>query len=279
VIFELNQDNFKKILPLYSKEEIVFPLILAVLEQKQSGWVWVDDLVSPVSAMVIAKSGFMQLVGMEGGEDFGLNVIKFLKSPSLYMPTYLLWYLPPIQIQKILDEYIPKYVRKRDRAHFILEKQIVETPAKCPTGFDVHLLDKDLIEKIGHYKLDIGSRFWASPEDFLENGVGACVMKEGEIVSLCYSACIAGYFAEIDVITQEEYRGMGLAVVAARSFISECVKREITPTWDCFVNNTASMKLADRLGFTQTVIYPFYSFNIPTNFQAKVNLPVERGVA
>lgn len=268
MIFELDKNDFKKILALYLKEEIVFPLILAVIEQKQSGWVWVNDPANPIFAMVVTKSGFIQFIGTKGKENFEINIIKFFGSPSPSIPTYLLWYSPPLQIQKILDEHIPKHVRRRERARFILKEHIIENPAQCPDGFYVRPLDEELLKKTLHFKLDIGSRFWASTGDFLQHGIGACVMKDEKIVSLCYSACIVDNLAEIDIATQEEYRGMGLAEIAAQTFIAACSRRGITPTWDCFLMNTASMKLAKKLGFEEKLSYLLYSFNVPINLSS-----------
>lgn len=265
MVFELDKKDFEKILPLYLREGMVFPLILAVIQQKQRGWVFVDDPLHPAFVMVMNNFGFMQFIGAkELNDDF----IKFLESPKAYIPSYLLWYSPPLQIQKIFDGFAHEHARRRERARFVFNKQVIENPAECPAGFDVQYLDNELIKKIEHFKLDIGSRFWMSTDDFLENGIGACVMKDGEVASLCYSACVVNNLAEIDVVTQEEYRGMGLAVVAAQNFMSECLRREIAPTWDCFINNTASMKLAGKLGFEQEQTYNFYSFNVPIALQA-----------
>lgn len=263
MIFELDKKDFIKILPLYSREVVIFPLILAVVQQKQRGWAFVDDPIQPASAIVMNNFGFMQFIG---AKNFGDDFIEFFKSPKTSLPSYLLWYSPPRQIQKLLDGFTNEHVRRRQRARFVLTKQIIENPVECPTGFKVRYLDKDLIKKTLRFKLDIDSRFWASTDDFLEHGIGACIMKASEIISVCYSACVVDNLAEIDVVTLEEYRGMGLAIVAAQNFMSECMRRGLTPTWDCFVNNTASMELAAKLGFEKEQTYFFYSFNMPINF-------------
>ncbi|MBL0268163.1 MAG: GNAT family N-acetyltransferase [Chitinophagaceae bacterium] len=262
MIFELDKNDFVKILPMYLNEGKTFPLILAVIHQKQPGWVFVDDPVQPTSAMIMNNFGFLQLVSVE---NFERDFIKVFKFPGISMPSYLLWYSPPPQIQEMFDGFLHEHVRKRERARFIFKKNTVENLVKCPDGFNIRRLDKELIKKTLNFKLDIGSRFWASIDDFLEQGIGVCVMKGGEIASLCYSACVVDDLAEIDIVTQKEYRGIGLAAAAAQSFMTECVRREIIPTWDCFVNNIASMKLAAKLGFEEEWKYYFYSFNLPIN--------------
>ena len=265
MFFTLDTKDFKKILPLYLGEEIIFPLILAVIQQQQRGWVFVDDLIHPTSAMVINNFGFMQFIG---NSKLTNNLDKFFKNPTARIPSYLLWYAPPLQIQKALDNFTKEQVRRRERARFIFQEKNIKSLTGCPAGFTVQRLDKELLMLAENFKLDISSRFWESMDDFLNHGIGTCVTKDGVIVSLCYSACIVDNLTEIDVFTQAEYRGFGLATIAAQNFISECLYRGITPTWDCFVNNDASMKLAKLLGFKQTVVYPFYSFNLPINISS-----------
>jgi RimJ/RimL family protein N-acetyltransferase len=127
-------------------------------------------------------------------------------------------------------------------------------------------LDRELIPKTSKFNLDLDSRFWSSIQDVEENGLGFCLLKDGELVSICYAAAISDGLAEVDVITDEAYRGQGLGSLVSRQFIRECLLRGITPTWDCFSYNTNSQRLAERLGFSELVRYPFYSFNIPLTF-------------
>lgn len=271
MILELDKGNFQEILQIYLRKDTIFPLILAVIQGKQSGWIFVDDPDHPAYAIIITKFGFMQFVDLENGDNFGKDIIEFLASPNTVIPNYLLWYAPPYQAQKLLDRVMPEFVQRRKRTRFIFNKQNIENPIECPTGFEVRLLDRSLMKKTAHFKLDISSRFWTSTDDFLAHGFGACVMKDDEIVSLCYSACVVNNLSEIDVVTKTEYRGLQLATLAAQKFIYECIHRGISPTWDCFLNNSASMKLASRLGFIQTISYPFYSFNTPVNLAAGVD--------
>ena len=64
-MIELEQDAFGNVLPLYQAGDKQFPLILAVIQKKQRGWVFVDDPIRPASAMVINAFGFMQLFGAD----------------------------------------------------------------------------------------------------------------------------------------------------------------------------------------------------------------------
>ncbi|MEP6894767.1 MAG: GNAT family N-acetyltransferase [Chloroflexota bacterium] len=266
-LFELPPHNFEKILPLYLSEEKIFPLILAVVRQKQRGWVFVNDSIQPASALVINNFGFMQFIGIKDIDD---RLINFFGSPKASMPSYLLCYSPPPQIQKMLDDFPEQQVRRRERVRFAFNQPINRDKAKYPSGYEVQLLTEELIRITTHFQLDLGTRFWASTTDFLEHGIGIGVVKDGAVVSLCYSACVVDKLAEIDIVTQGQHRGLGLAKIAAQAFINECIRRGITPTWDCFTSNTASMQLARQLGFEETYAYFLYSFNLPINLLTKV---------
>lgn len=271
---ELEQDDFEKVLPLYQAGAECFPLILAVIRQKQRGWVFVDNRDDPVSAMVITKFGFMQIFGVEYAQQFDADIADFFAKQSADLPSYLLCYSPPPRWQRRMNMLVPDRVRRRERMRFVFHEASADylgNSIEGPSGFELTILDENLIQKTDHFKLDIGSRFWASAEDFLANGLGVCLMKDGQIAAVCYSACIVDGLAEIDIVTREEYRGRGLAATTARYFIQECMRRGITPTWDCFVSNIASMKLAQKLGFTRSNSYFFYSFKEPLNFAESYN--------
>jgi RimJ/RimL family protein N-acetyltransferase len=264
-MLELWREDFSKILNLYQLESSLFPLILSVIRRVQRGWVFVDQLDNPGSAMVITGFGFTQIFGADR-HAFDSAVEELFRKWKVSLPSYLLWYSPPPRWQSRLDVFVPKRIKRRERIRFHLNEQLAEylaKPADSPTGFDIKPLDEDLLLKTNELKLDLGSRYWASTDDFMKNGLGVCLLKNGEIVSLCYSACVVDGLAEVDIVTREEYQGQGLATISAQHFIRDCLQKNIQPTWDCFGSNYASIKLAERLGFTRAGSYQFYSFGVP----------------
>ena len=266
MIIELESDSFPSVLPLYREMGICFPLILAVIQKKQRGQVFVDKQENPSSAIVITNFGFMSFFGMEQNEVFNFGLAELFASRDAIRPTYLLWYSPPTYWQERLNVLVPSSARRRERVRFEFREDradFLKEAARCPADFELRNLDTDLIPKTEKFGIRIDSRFWRSAADFLEHGLGVCLVKDNEVVSLCYSACVVDGLAEIDTITQEEHRSRGLGTLVAQQFIRECMRRGITPTWDSFVSNTASMRLAKRLGFIEFRTYSFYSFNIP----------------
>lgn len=87
-------------------------------------------------------------------------------------------------------------------------------------------------------------------------GLGAVVLKNGEIVSgaSSYSGYIGGIEIEID--TREDYRRRGLAAACGAKLILECLRRGLYPSWDA--HNLWSVALAKKLGYHFDYAYTAY---------------------
>jgi GNAT superfamily N-acetyltransferase len=263
---KLQPSEFQRVLPLYRTQAATFPLISAVIQGVQRGQVFSDERESPGSAIIVTHFGFAYFVGADGNESFEAGLTSLLATGAALKPSYVLWYSPPVSWQARLDAAGTDLVRKRERVRFEFRDGRPSWPggpAQSPAGFELKNLSADLIPKTEKFGVKLDSRFWASAADFVENGLGVCLVKDGELVSLCYAAAIVDGLAEVDVATEPELRGRGLANIVARQFIKECLARNIAPTWDCFTYNNESMRLALKLGFTAACTYPFYSFNVP----------------
>ena len=273
MIVELKPDDFPSVWPLYRAAGVSFPLISAVIQKKQRGQVFVDDRGNPGSAVVLTDFGFMLFLGAEQNESFDEGFAQLLATGGALRPSYILWYAPPAEWQGRLDLIGPDLVRRRERIRFEFRQEsadYLKEPARCPAGMELKNLSADLLPKTEKFDVRIDSRFWSSAADAVEHGLGVCLLKDGEVISLCYAAAAADGLAEVDVVTDPAYRGGGLATVAAQQFIRGCLSRGISPTWDCFVYNAGSVKLAEKLGFVQANSYPFYSFNVPIELAAEV---------
>ena len=264
MIVELAPDNLSKVMGLYRSSEFRFPLISAVLEGKQRGQVFADDENNPQSAIVINNFGFMFYVGRTN-PDFNVSLSELFESTGRIKRSYLLWYTPPATWQEKLSNLGQERARVRERIRFEFRgdrTRYLNEAIVSPPGFEVRNLEGELIPQTKKLGVNIEG-FWSSAEDLEKNGVSFCIVKGDEVVSVCYAAAISEGLAEVDVATDETFRGRGLAEIVSRHFIRECLIREITPTWDCFAYNTGSLRLATRLGFRELVRYPFYSFNVP----------------
>ncbi|MHA2314088.1 MAG: GNAT family N-acetyltransferase [Candidatus Hermodarchaeia archaeon] len=90
-----------------------------------------------------------------------------------------------------------------------------------------------------------------SPRGLLEDGVVACGIVSGEVVSIAHTAGHTKKFADIGVITREDWRNKGLASAAA-SIVAEVLQEKgITPVWSASDDNLPSVRIAQKLGFSK----------------------------
>ncbi len=265
MMVELAINEFPQVLSLYAASEGRFPLISAVIQGKQRGQIFADKREAPRFALVVSDFGFTLAFGAFDSQAVK-EVFEVLGHASLLKPRYLLWYHPPAAWQHLLDRLVPVRVRRRTRIrlNFLEDRALwLGQPVILPPGYSCEPLSRELIPRIEKFGVQIGSRFWSSVDDFLSRGFGACVIGDGEVRSLCYAAVVIDGLAEIDVATEQSFRGHGLATLATQCFIRECILRGVLPTWDCFDYNAGSLKLALKLGFEKALTYPFYSFELP----------------
>ncbi|RXJ67024.1 hypothetical protein CS022_24440 [Veronia nyctiphanis] len=92
--------------------------------------------------------------------------------------------------------------------------------------------------------------FWNSPDDFIEaGGSGLCLLRNGEIVACSWSSYTTDKNVEIAVATRENCRRNGFASLVCKHYISQLLSEGRAPWWSCHKSNSASIALANKLGF------------------------------
>ena len=235
-----------------------FPLINAVINTQQKGDIFPIDAIGK-SYFIIHKSGFSYCFIFdenETTEDFDKYILK-----GENIPQYFHVYSPPqplIDICSVRNKFINTRLRSRIQLQY-LSTSFLNT-VSLPDGFYVKKIDESSMDLLEVFNLSIGSKFWSSMADFLENGFGFCVYSSnGEPASVCYSACVSNGVAEIDVATLPQFQNKGLAKIAVTEFVRHCLKHNIIANWDCFKENIASLNTAESIGFKQIREYPFLS--------------------
>ena len=232
-----------------------FPLIHKVLENPDYGRVYSQ----PTFDFVLHQCDFGE-VRSKGLRSYQAVVDFLLNEESL--PQYFHIYNTHPQLYQLIasNEAVGHKYRKRVQLRY--QKEIIGSNYRnrLPDGFSLgHLSahELDLLETSG---LGLFKKFWNSRTEFLEMGIPILIKgPANEPACLCYASTVAAGLAEVDIITLSEYRGLGLAKASAEEFIEICLRKSITPNWDCFEDNVASLKTAISLGFTQLKEYYFLS--------------------
>ncbi len=125
--------------------------------------------------------------------------------------------------------------------------------SEIPPDFQICQFDQKLFDNITGR---ITPRFsWRDASEFLEHGVGYCVMHNGKAVSWAFSAAVSSNELDIGIETVSDYRRMGLGLAAAEKMIRFCFEHNKHPVWSCDVHNTASQRIALKLGFVRSSEY------------------------
>lgn len=121
-----------------------------------------------------------------------------------------------------------------------------------PEGFTVTLFDE---KAFALHPFSHGDNY-PSFSAFREQGAGAVVWHNGNIVASASSFISFNHEIELDISTEEAYRGKGLASACVSLMLQDCAKRGILVHWDA--QNEISLHLAEKFGFAQERAYCVY---------------------
>lgn len=136
------------------------------------------------------------------------------------------------------------------RLFFDYRKDVPPEIPKLPDGFELYEINAELIEKISGNITPYFS--WDSTKSFLEKGKGYCIVKGDTVAAWAFSAAVSYWEIDIGIETNSEYRRLGLAEIVAKKMIAYCFEQNKRPVWACHKDNTASRKLAEKLGFVKS---------------------------
>ena len=100
--------------------------------------------------------------------------------------------------------------------------------------------------------------FWRDADQFLAHGGRLCAQREDTVGAIAFASFRFDRSLEIGIETRPEHRGQGLALAVAIALIRQILADGLEPVWSCRKENTASLVLAQRLGFVVTQQLPYY---------------------
>lgn len=264
-MFKLPSHRYGPLADSYSGNKFFFPIIAAVLSNRQNGVVYVDSLDNPEQFYAEHEFGFAQLVGpsqtksrfIEGIHSRFINKDKFQSNKiRLYCPENFL--ISEIISQDIVLSKRQRFILNWQKWNFSDTDQMVGNSEQVTIA---EVTEKDLNEiETEFFNL---TRFWKNKKDYLDYSMAWIIRADTDIAAICYSAATESGQAEIDVFTQPVYRHNNYAKMVVNSFVNHCRQQNIIPLWDCFHNNEASMGLAKSVGFEEIELpYDFYTINM-----------------
>lgn len=259
-MFELNRSDFSSILPFISssKQEV---LPFSIAQGINPGRIFVDQIEKPNIVFIWTTVGYYFLFGnpsekliphsnqvicdvfVPASQKGGENGFILIPSSDGWKPfmSSILTGCGFIEIFRTPHTF--------DRQKFATIKS---AKPEIPPGFDMQKIDSCLAEEIGVLAS------WSTINDFLTNGSGFAILNNGQIASYSYTVFSSSEAVEIDVQTAENFRGLGLATLTSIALIEDILLKGKNPNWECFWENTPSLRLAEKLGFTAKNDYPVF---------------------
>ena len=151
-----------------------------------------------------------------------------------------------IALGQIIEKETGSRVRYYGDVYHVLSRPAVRFQSEAVrqlTLADLHLLKSAPKELRG-----VG---FGSTRRLLSEGFVACGIVSGRIASIAHTSARTDGHADIGVFTMEEWRGRGFAAAAASIVARRIQEAGQTPTWSAGEDNRASLRVAQKLGFTE----------------------------
>ena len=129
---------------------------------------------------------------------------------------------------------------------------------RLPEGCAVHSMDMEMLKRC-EWRSEM-EHYAGSLTSFLQHGIGLTLMRGEAIAAEAYASALGDGRAEIGALTRESERGKGYASIACAYLIQACDQRGYQAYWSCDAHHTASIRVAQKLGFQRSRAYQIYDY-------------------
>jgi GNAT superfamily N-acetyltransferase len=269
----LDKKNYNLLFEPLKKVTINNLFARAVVENYVSGKVYVDNRNHPKSFYVLHPYGISLLFGDHNNQvfnehfrDYSLNKNK-IRDKHEWLQTF------PHDWDLVLKELFKDCMLKssdnvenkvngiielntRVNFKFNIQKYLDFKRKYIPADLKVVRSDKNIFNEMKGSVIPL--YFWDTADDFFKKGIGFSFFYNCKLASTAYSAFLIEDKLEIGIETVEEFRGKGFAQYTCSALIDYSIENNYEPVWSCRNENTASYKLAQKLGFEPSKEIPFY---------------------
>ncbi|MDM5190299.1 GNAT family N-acetyltransferase [Bacillus sp. DX4.1] len=250
--------EYYTILPVLEENKQTTTFAYAVCDQMIDGEIFVNERVT--AGMIATANGIYYLFGDTHDQDFQHALFLYIQKAVLTKEKRFTLFVSSIDWETIIENHFNDSFRKIPRKTFLFQRDIFEDRKRelDDSTYKVMSMDKNVIEISTEFTDQYYKEYWGGKEEFLNHGFGFCIVQDQKVVAECASIFKSNHFAEIDIATHPDHQGKGLARLVATYFIEHCIQNNITPCWDCNMDNIPSQKLASKLGFDHPVEYVLY---------------------
>jgi RimJ/RimL family protein N-acetyltransferase len=257
-MFKVNNEDMRLLIPFLNENNSHYPLLKSIIANRKKGIAYVDSLVNPSITGILSNDGWFYLLGESIDDNFNTKLKEVLLEKVIVDKVSIFWFGISEEWKKKFVDISSVTIRDYDRIQYkFIDSNYTLKSTNNHNYYDyrVERITLDNIDEVFKYNNELHT-FWENKELFIGSGFGYIILDDNQIIGHSISASIEDKEVEIDIQTDESYRGKGIGEHLASCFINECLKRSMVPKWDCSAENVPSNKLAVRLGFQKIKKYP-----------------------
>jgi RimJ/RimL family protein N-acetyltransferase len=252
-VIELPPKRFGDVGHLFPVDYPNSTMLFSVLEGHLPGAVYAERLADPSWAIVMRNPDFTFAGGVIDQSTLNDAISELSARERLVLvwaPQRLPNLHPPPGSQSVIErlEFFDREPPPRGAG----------SESELPEGTELRQIDAALLERCLWH--DMMLRAFGTVRQFVEHGLGFCLMRGDEILSEAYGVFLGAGRFEIGAITAESHRGKGYAVVTCRHLAETIEAQGYATYWSCHRTNVASAATARRLGYRVERPYQLYVY-------------------
>ncbi|AKR37656.1 MULTISPECIES: GNAT family N-acetyltransferase [Bacillus] len=253
---KLSVAEYRKIIPILESNTRTTTFAYAVCDQMIDGEIFANEKLT--AGLIRTVNGIYYLFGHTDDQNYNEDLLMYLKMAIEKTEKRFTLFASSEEWEMMIEGRFSNVLRNMPRMKFQREIFEERTQDANKNTYAVKRIDKSDIERSSEFTEKYYKEYWGSKELFLNGGFGFCIEQGGMIIAECVSIFRGNSFAEIDIATHKAYQGKGLAQAVATRFIEHCMQNDIIPSWDCYVDNIPSRKLASKLSFYHPIEYSLF---------------------
>lgn len=253
-VYLLPRSDVHRIAPLFDGIGSDVAFICSIIEGTRPARIFVDDPVKPQAVLVCAPNGHYMIGGnpqtpalRQFIADTPRESGVFSRDAFAYFVANLAWETALREDTPALRPFLPT------RTFRITPDMSFRHDDTADDGIQVFGTFRDMLTHIDQGSLKLGDGIhYSDLAASIELTFGFCALDSNTVASLAWAYALSREHVSLFIDTAEGYRRRGLATRACAAFIDYARSKQLTVGWNALAENTASVRLAQKLGFEET---------------------------
>ncbi|KYK33297.1 MAG: hypothetical protein AYK19_14215 [Theionarchaea archaeon DG-70-1] len=262
-MYEIEKTQFSEVHPLLRGVSTYLSLS-AIVKGKSSGRIWVDDPSDPGTALVYdLVNGFLFVLGRPDCIDSSKinyflkdELLPLVKKSKKYTKIFVIILSDITESQSNeLVEGLSFNIGSIHHFYLNSRKNIAELTVAIPNPFHLVKIDGEILDNVKIANIKEVKRCikacWRNLEDYVKEGIGYALLAGDTVVSWCSTDYVVSSTCELYAETFDSYKQKGLGTMVTLACVKECLNHNYEVNWHCWHGNTGSIRIAEKIGFSQ----------------------------